>query len=76
MSVLKITYSNYKIENLRLTKAERQLFKAKQLKIIQKILDMEPLTSLEANRYSRKIKPKLNAIIDFYNIAILARNKE
>lgn len=76
MSVLKTTNSIYKIDTLRLAKAERWLFTVKELRIIKKILDIELLNTLETNRYSRTIKPKLNAIIDFYNIAILARSKE
>jgi hypothetical protein len=76
MSVLKTTNSFFRIEMLRLTKAESRLFTGKELKIIKKMLDMEPLTAREANRYSRTIKPKINAVIDFYNTALLVRNKE
>lgn len=76
MTVLKTTHSNYALEGLRLTKAEKWLFTNKELRIIKKILDVQPLDKLEANRYYRTIKPKINAIIDFYSIALVARNKE
>ncbi len=76
MNVLKTTHSNYALEGLRLAKAEKWLFTNKELRIIKKILDVQPLDKLEANRYSRTIKPKINAIIDFYSIALVARNKE
>ncbi|MFH1228995.1 MAG: hypothetical protein V1678_01050 [Candidatus Aenigmatarchaeota archaeon] len=76
MSVLRKTYQNYNIEGLRTAKAERRLFTEKELRIIRKILDVLPLSPLEANRYSRTIKPKVNAIIDLYDIAVLVRSKE
>jgi len=76
MSVLKETFSNYAIEGLRIAKAEKWLFTNRELNIIKKILDVQPLDKLEANRYSRTIKPKINAIIDFYNTALLVRSKE
>ncbi len=46
------------------------------MEIISKILAIEKLNARENEVYSRVIKPRLNAIIDFYDIAIMARNKE
>jgi hypothetical protein len=76
MDALKTTYLHYPLEGLRLAKAEKWLFTAKELRIIKKLLDVQPLDKLEANRYYRTIKPKINAIIDFYSIALIVRSKE
>jgi hypothetical protein len=65
--------------NLKRTKEERALavlFTTKQINILKKVLALEKLTVVENVSYSRAVKPKLNAIIDLYEIAIAGRSKD
>lgn len=59
----------------RQNRAARRLFTARQIQILDKILNMESLTGTEGEMYSRTLKPRINAIIDFYPTAILLRDK-
>jgi len=64
------------LKTIRQEKALGIIFKQRQREIVKKVLQMETLTTIENQVYSRKIKPRLNAIIDIYEIAIIARSKE
>lgn len=76
MVVEKDSKKAYGLYSLRVRKAANSLFTKKQMEIINKILALEKLNRIESEAYSRTIKPRINAIIDFYDIAIIARNKE
>lgn len=73
---MKNTIKIIDLKSVRERKALGALFKPRQLEIIDKILRMEKLSKIENEVYSRKIKKKLNAIIDVYNIAIVTRSKQ
>jgi Na+/serine symporter len=72
-------YMNTTKANFRIVRRERALsmfFTQNQVAIIKKIINMERLTALENATYSRRIKPRLNAVIDLYDMAITARSKD
>jgi hypothetical protein len=73
---MKNTIKIIDLKSVRERRALGALFKPRQLEIIDKILRMEKLSKIENEVYSRKIKKKLNAIIDVYNIAIVTRSKQ
>ena len=64
------------LKDIRDERALNVLFAPNQIAIIKKILTVEKLTKIESEVYSRIIKPKLNAIIDAHEVAIIARTKE
>lgn len=63
------------LEAFRKEKALKLLFKPKQIEIIRKVMKLQKLSKRENEVYSRTIKPKMNAIIDFYETAIVVRSK-
>lgn len=56
-------------------RAARRLFTERQMQIMSKVLNMEDLTTTEGEVYSRTLKPRINAIIDFYSTAVLLRDR-
>jgi len=76
MFVQKDTKSTRSLSSLRTQKAANILFTKKQMDIIAKVMALEKLDRREGEIYSRTVKPRLDAIIDFYYIAITAREKE
>ena len=64
-----------KIKKIRQIKAFSLLFTEKQMVILKKMINTEKLNKQENEVYSRILKPKINAIIDLYEIALLIRDK-
>lgn len=64
------------LERLRIEKAKSILFTHHQRKVIEKVINLEHLNSRESQLFSRRIKPKINAVIDYYSIAIVVRSRE
>jgi hypothetical protein len=67
--------TNITLGRLRTERALSVLFHPKEILIINKLMNLEQLTKIENERYSRVIKPKLNAVIDLYELAIVTRSK-
>ena len=76
MVVIKNKKLNYDLGSLRLDKAMMILFKKRQIEIINKVIGLKKLNKTETEYFSRTIKPRINAIIDFYQTAIMVRDKE
>ena len=64
-----------KAKDLRTIKALSRLFTDKQITILRKLINAESLTKQENEIYSRTLKPKINAIIDIYDISVSIRDK-
>jgi len=65
-----------KLDSFRREKAFRILFSTdRQRAIIEKVINMQNLSKSENETYSRRIKPRINAIIDFYQTALVVRSK-
>jgi len=69
-------YTKLYLKEFRQEKALAMLFTPRQRKIIEEIITMQKLSKVDNEVYSRTIKPRLNAIIDVYEIAIIARAKD
>jgi hypothetical protein len=73
---MKQTKGVMQLESFRRETAFRLLFHTEgQRKIIEKVITMQNLSKSENEIYSRRIKPKINAIIDFYQTALVVRSK-
>ncbi len=64
-----------KIKFIRINRGLSLLFSKKQNLIINKIINFEQLNKTESEVYSRVVKPKLNGIIDLYDLAKVLRDK-
>ena len=64
-----------KAKDLRTIKALSRLFTDKQITILRKLINAESLTKQENEIYSRTLKPKINAIIDIYDVSVSIRDK-
>lgn len=64
-----------KAKDVRTIRALSILFTDKQINILKKLMNAEKLTKQESEIYSRTLKPKVNAIIDFNDIALSIRDK-
>jgi Txe/YoeB family toxin of Txe-Axe toxin-antitoxin module len=63
------------IKRIRQLRALNRLFSSNQIEILLKISRFEKLSKTQNEYYSRIIKPKINAIIDMYEFALLFRDK-
>jgi hypothetical protein len=59
----------------RLENALEKLFTVRQIEIINNVRELKKLTKTEEVQYSGVIKPRIEAIIDFYPLALQVRNK-
>lgn len=70
------TKANIDLAKLREERALIVLFSSKQIEVIRKVLNLGKLSKVENEVYSRTVRPKLNAIIDICQLAIVTRSKE
>jgi len=71
-----IVPDNTKLGKLRAETAMKTLFAEGEIKVLKKIMNRAELSKSEREWYSRKIKKRINAMIDFYEMAVLLRKKD